>query len=330
MSGVLKKECCGGRVQPIRAKTKKAALCPNISSSYRYAQSCLGMSNYWPILLVLLSSVWLGGCASQPLETQSLADKRIGFVSLLGDDLQYQDLGTLIFSLKVGKAATPGLDMDGEVASLLERRLGTDARYTTINLQGTAPRLIKPYEGDGRAVRSYTFDVEKSKADLQWLKSNTDIDYLLVVSPDYLYNQYKRPQDLFNYGYYCSRFLGSKDSAVYLVARLTLVDMSTLETAARYNHFSQSKGDRLCVEKTYAEFDEKDRGYVDRALEDLIAETLPISLVAMHILPGEPLSTKKAECRNSGVPGVLLGAIGVAIQEGRCTSSGSEKRVTRK
>jgi len=178
----------------------------------------------------------------------------------------------------------PNLDMDAEVVSVLDRSLRTETDYPTVSLQEIAPRLIKPYKDERSSWGSKGFDIDKSKRDLEWLKSQFDIQYLLVVSPGFYYNQYKRPSNYYNYGYYCSSFLGLEESGVFVVGRLNLVDMSTLEIAAWHEYFSFKEIDDICAGKSYLNFAAEDRNRIGEALRALVAQSLPGTLERMNIL----------------------------------------------
>ncbi len=193
------------------------------------------MNRLFTICLIVLI---LSGCATFQIKPEKLAAIRnISAVSILGNELCIDYVGTTVFTIKSNSFDVKEWEIDNYIQDVISKAIKADDRFQYINHEIDPMSMHKVYGSKKSGCTKVQPNINLIKDEIQELRDRYDIDTLILVleywsNADYISG---RSGLLFNYGIHQSSFMGITETFSHLFAHIYVID--TLSSEIMSNNF---------------------------------------------------------------------------------------------
>jgi hypothetical protein len=179
------------------------------------------------------------GCAkTQPINLKQLPNiEKVGVISVLGNTVEYQYLGTTVFN-QVQKPIDLGFDIDKLMKSEIEKKLTKHSELNIVDIQYDFAKLSSINE-----AKTY-HDLSLIKNELYEIGQTYSLDAILLIRKGRgrVGNAALGNYDEYGFGIFKRNFIAYDDTFAHMFAFGLLIDAKTIEPI---NHFSIKKYQQL-------------------------------------------------------------------------------------
>lgn len=225
----------------------------------------------------------LASCAGlKPIEQEQLAAiKRVGVVSLLGNEMQIKHVGTTVFTNSHKYEQVEGWGLDRFAREVIQKELMNTSKFTYVELSEQLPSLRQRYFEKEHAERDPLplNLVEEFNDDLRKIANTNSVDTLLIVvraavgDPFSDTNQY-----VFGYGLYHRSFFMYEKTGVYGIAFIVVKDVKSMETLCRRIVYSKKVIDNSNWSEELAQLSPEKKQFIEQTIKNQFSSSIKVSL----------------------------------------------------
>ena len=241
------------------------------------------------LLLIIFVIPIIVGCAAPVIKPEKLSSiKKVSAVSLLGDELCVNYLGTTVFTKKRFSANVENWNINEFVQQEVQNIILADGYYTYIDIsvnQNTFTNIYKSREA--KCIKTRDFDINLIKDEIQVIRATYNVDTLIFVLESNAPTQYyidSRTNVLIGYGLYRSSFLGINETVSHAFVEVLVIDTGTMEKLSAINAWGFERIDNKYWNEGFDNLSSDDKKFVEYSIKKTLKSNLQTVLRKINII----------------------------------------------
>lgn len=229
------------------------------------------------LLSICLIVLTLSGCATFKIKPEKLsAIRNIGVVSILGNELCIDYVGTTVFTIKRNSFDAVKWGIDNYIRDVIGQAIRADGRFQYINHEIDSMSMHKVYGPKKAGCTKTNSNIDLIKNEIQGMKDKYDIDTLILVleywgMADYITG---RTEMLFNYGVHQSRFIGITETVSHVFAHIYVIDTFSSEIMSNNYLNIHEKIDNMYFDLDLNTLSKEKKEFIENSIKNQLQKKL--------------------------------------------------------
>ena len=237
-------------------------------------------------IVILFLLFFLCQCSSIPsrIKKEQLKEiKRIGCISLLGDELEVIGRGLTIFDLSGNDLRFPDWKLNTLAIDEMKTLLSNGGEFIYIMVDYDSQQLNKIYTKTLNYPLSY--DISLIQDDLRKLGNKYALDALVVLvkAPFVYFNMLMR-----GLGVYSRSAFGIRETDIYLLTRMVVFGGETMDPIANQNVFDIESLNNDLWSKNLKELTAQQQEILEEKIKELLRKQIPYQLRKVGLIQKSP------------------------------------------
>ena len=229
-------------------------------------------------LAVVLFCVFLCQCHEIPksIKTPNLIGiKKVGCVSLLGDEIAWMNRPTSTFNARETLRPTSGWNLDAVVEATVQEEIKGAGRHEYVPLTYDARMLSHGVYAKIKSFPVWTYDIKNIQLDLKKIGTEQGVDTIILVVKALTEESNMK---LSGYGVYSTPYMLTRDTELFVLTRMVVIDVKALAPIGERQLFKLEKISNELWNKDFDHLTEENqqaiRSKVVDVLDDQIVEEM--------------------------------------------------------
>ncbi len=228
-------------------------------------------------LIILFLVVSLVSCAHRTVPKENLdAIKRIAVLSLIGDKIQFLQIGTTVFDNVENYHSVKEWGIDNYIEGLMKNELAAMGQFKVLDVEFNRKKMYGIYRAATRL--RWDHDIGNVEEYLGELASFNSVDALILVARRYIELEYPHRM-VGGYTLYHRSFLGIKiTTRIYLTLVVEVVDLRTIKSLARRGIFIEKAINNSYWQEEIEDLTDDQVLFIKNTIFDKLREAVPMAV----------------------------------------------------